>query len=79
MSGCSAYTSDKQQQTTTSTTTADENVAPSKMNTPSQIALDAARWCGKDPLDLCDVCGEDRGDHDTYARGALVPCESDGK
>jgi hypothetical protein len=55
------------------------NLHTSKMITPSQIALDAARWYGKDPLDMCDVCGEDRGDHATSARGALVPCESDGE
>ena len=47
--------------------------------TPSQIAIDAARVDGGDPLDYCDICGCDRGDHAVSARNYLIPCESDGE
>ena len=53
-----------------------------KMNqniTPSQIAIDAAQQYGGDPLDYCDICGEDRADHDVSKRNYLIPCESDGE
>ena len=45
---------------------------------PSQIAIDAAQQYGGDPLDYCDICGQDRGDHDVSKRNYLIPCESDG-
>ena len=46
---------------------------------PSEVAIDAAAEYGGDPLDLCDVCGEDRGHHDVSERNRLIPCESDGE
>ena len=46
---------------------------------PSQVAIDAAEEHGGDPLNLCDVCGSDRGDHDVSDRNRLIPCESDGE
>jgi hypothetical protein len=46
---------------------------------PSQIAIDAAAQNGGDPLDLCDICGIDRGHHDLHetedGQTYLLPCE----
>lgn len=46
---------------------------------PSAIAIRHGILTGADPLDLCDICGDDRGDHDVSHRNRLIPCESDGE
>lgn len=47
---------------------------------PSEVAVRAALEYGiEDPLTLCDICGEDRGQHFVSKRNRLIPCESDGE